>query len=81
MTYYVFRPQIAAKKILLLLIATKKIIIPRIAIVRSLNLTADCQGVIPVVANRGTFESDLTIGVIPVVANRSMGVGLAITEI
>jgi hypothetical protein len=32
-------------------IATKKIIVPWIATAKSLNLRADCQGVIPVVEN------------------------------
>jgi hypothetical protein len=45
----VFRPRIAKKKIFVSRIATDKI----------LNLRADCQGVISVVANRGTFESGL----------------------
>jgi hypothetical protein len=48
----VFRPLIAKKKIFVLRIATAKI----------LYLRADCQGVISVVANRGTFESGLSRG-------------------
>jgi hypothetical protein len=44
-----FRPQIA----------TKKIIVPRIATVKCLNFRADCQGIIPLVANRGTLEISL----------------------
>jgi hypothetical protein len=43
-------------------IATKKIIVLRIARVKSLNLRADCQEVIPVVTNRGTLESHLPRG-------------------
>jgi hypothetical protein len=43
-------------------IAKKKLFVPRIATVNSLNLRADCQGVIPVVANRGTLESGLLKG-------------------
>jgi hypothetical protein len=48
----VFRPRIAKKKIFVPWIATAKI----------LNLRADCQGVISVVANSGTFESGLQRG-------------------
>jgi hypothetical protein len=43
-------------------IATKKKMVPQIAIFEGLNLRADCQGVIPAVANSGTFESDLSRG-------------------
>jgi hypothetical protein len=54
----------------------KKIIVLRIATVKNLNLRADCQGVIPVVANRGTLESGLP-RVIPVVANGGIGARFA----
>jgi hypothetical protein len=42
--------------------AMKKIIVPWIATVKSLNLRVECQGFIPVMANRGTLESSLPRG-------------------
>jgi hypothetical protein len=48
----VFRPRIAKKKIF----------VPQIATAKILNLRVDCQGVISVVANRGTLESGLPRG-------------------
>jgi hypothetical protein len=44
---------------IILQIATNKKIVPWTATFRSINLRADCEGVIPVVANRGTFERGL----------------------
>jgi hypothetical protein len=59
--------------------ATKKIIIPRIATVKRLNLRADCQGVSLVVAIRGTLDSGLPRG-IPFVANSGIGARFATNE-
>jgi hypothetical protein len=55
-------PQIALKKIIVPHFAMKKIIVPWIATVKSLNLRVECQGFIPVMANRGTLESSLPRG-------------------
>jgi hypothetical protein len=35
------------------------VVVPRMATIKSLNLRADCQGVIPVEANCGTLDSGL----------------------
>jgi hypothetical protein len=64
----VFRPRIATQKKLVPWIATKKIIVLRIAIVKSLNLRADCQRVISVVANRGIGARFATTDGNPVIA-------------
>jgi hypothetical protein len=49
--------QLSTKEIIVPRNATKKIIVSRIATVKSLNLRAECQGAILVVAIRGTLES------------------------
>jgi hypothetical protein len=49
-------------------IASKKITVDWIAKVKSINLSWDCHGVIPVVANPGTLRA-VCQGVILVVAN------------
>jgi hypothetical protein len=60
-------------------IVTKKIIVPQIATVKSLNLRADCPWVIPFVANAIHLRA-VGQGVIPVVANRGIGARFATTE-
>jgi hypothetical protein len=63
-------------------IAKKKIIVPRIATVQSLNLRAVCQGIIPVVANHDTsiLESRLP-RCYSIVANRSIRAQFATKEL